>query len=129
MGDSIREWLCVSLGLRRPYKQASLVVWEYGLARWFGPFVNYIIPDTNVSTKSRLCTIVLHMTYLRLAYPTIKPKLKAAIKRLEGDRTERGLIARSNLVDLRDLLEFMIPVVRARTTGCILHSSHYFQPQ
>ncbi len=107
----MRQWLCVTLGTWHPYKQATTIVWRYGLARWFGPFVHYLNPDRPVTVFPKLITMVGYMSYMRLAYPQVKPVLDAAITEIGQPETVAERIAHSNLVDLRSVMEHMMPVV------------------
>ena len=112
----MRGWLCPTLGFWHPYKQACALVWEHGLVRWFGPFFKRLIPGGNVSVRPRLVSIVTYMSYFRLAYddPQLRRTLAVTAESLEQKRqigSRRYCIASSYIQDLRDLLEFFIPVV------------------
>jgi hypothetical protein len=104
------SWLCVSLGVWHPYKQANTVLWNHFGPRFLAPFFNEIVPASNFNKKAKLVTIVTFLTYLRLAYPSFKSELKAAIKHARELKRTTPLILQ-NLSDLRMMLEFFIPVV------------------
>ncbi len=94
-----------------PYMQATTILWRYGLRRWFAPFVHYLNPDRTVAVFPKLITMVAYMSYLRLGYPQVKPLLDAAIAKIGHPETIAERIAHSNLVNLRDVMEHLMPVV------------------
>jgi hypothetical protein len=102
-------WLCVTLGLWHPYKQANSVVWSHWGPRFLAPYFNHIVPGANFTAKARLITIITFFTYIRLAAPSFATQLQDAIKAARADR-ERPL-ALAYLLDLRTLVFFCIPVV------------------
>lgn len=104
----MRQWLCVSLGVWHPYKQANNVIWKHWGRRILGPYFNHLVPNANFFEKPKLVTMATFFSYIRLAYPRFQSMLIEAIK---SARSKGDAVALSTLVDLRALLTFFIPVV------------------
>ena len=110
VGQPCRQWMCVTLGTWHPYKQANMVIWNHWASRVFAPLFHELIPDAKFMTKPKLVAVVHFFTYVRLAYPKFRKQLKDALNhcRVADTLTHEY----SQLVDLRHLCEFFIPVVR-----------------
>ena len=104
VGTPTGAWLCVTLGVWHPYKQANSVVWGHWGPRFLTPYFNHIVPGSNFQIKSRLITIITYFTFIRLAAPSFVKQLQDAIKTARADRA-RPLIL-SYLLDLRTLVFF-----------------------
>ena len=109
VGTGTGAWLCVSLGIWHPYKQANTVVWNHWAPRFLAPYFHHMVPASNFFRKARLATIATFFTYIRLALPEVAVELQAAIKAARKQRSKPLVLA--YLLDLRDLLVFCIPVV------------------
>ena len=116
VGRGTGEWLCVTLGIWHPYKQANSVVWSHWGARFLAPYFNHLIPNSNFSASARLVTIVTYFTYIRLALTDFAAELQDGIKRARKLPAKPLILA--YLLDLRDLLFFAIPVVNL-LAGCV----------
>ena len=79
VGAPMRGWLCVQLGTWHPYKQANTVIWTHWAPRVFGPLFNELIPNANFNKKAGLSTVASFLTFVRLAYPSFRSELQAAI--------------------------------------------------
>ena len=111
VGEPMQRWLCLTLGTWHPYKQACTVVWQHWAQRIFGPLWNHLIPGANFMSKARLPSICTLLTYVRLAYPHFKRQLSSAIRTSRARVTDNEVVAFTNLVDLKKLCEYFIPVV------------------
>ena len=109
VGVSMRNWLCVTLGVWHPYKQANNVLWNHFGPRFLAPYYNHMVPGANFSKKAKLVTIITYFTYMRLAYPSLKPDLCDAIQRAKTKRTNPKIL--NTLLDLQAIFEFFLPVV------------------
>ena len=109
VGRDTGEWLCVTLGIWHPYKQANSVVWSHWGARFLAPYFHHIAPASNFSRSARLITIVTYLTYIRLAAPEFAQQLQDAIKVARTLRDKPLVLA--YLLDLRTLIFFCILVV------------------
>lgn len=109
VGSGTGAWLCVTLGIWHPYKQANTVVWNHWASRFLAPYFHHMVPGSNFSRSARLATIATFFTYIRLALPEIGVELQAAITTARQMRSKPLVLA--YLLDLRDLLVFCIPVV------------------
>ena len=109
VGVATGDWLCVTLGIWHPYKQANSVVWSHWGPRFIAPYFHHLTPGSNFSSSARLVTIATYFTYMRLAAPDIVVELQDAIAAARKDRSKPLVLA--YLLDLRDLLFFAIPVV------------------
>ena len=110
----MRSWLCVQLGTWHPYKQANTVVWTHWAERVFGPLFNELIPNANFNKKAGLSTVASFLTFVRLAYPSFRSELQAAIERVRA--SDQDVIAMSHLRDIKKLVEFFIPAVRLQSS-------------
>lgn len=110
VGKSTGEWLCVTLGVWHPYKQANTVVWSHWGPRFLGPFFNHMVPGSDFRSKARLITIITFFTYIRLAAPSFAVELQQAIQAARKLPAKPLILA--YLLDLRSLIFFAIPVVR-----------------
>ena len=115
VGTPTDAWLCVTLGVWHPYKQANSVVWSHWGPRFLAPY--HIVPGSNFSTGARLITIISYFTYIRLTAPSFAVQLQDAIKAARALR-ERPL-ALAYLLDLRTLVFFCIPVVTTLHLDCM----------
>ena len=113
----MRDWFTVTLGTWHPYKQANLLVWHHWGQRIFGPLFHDLVPNGGFFDKPKLITIATFFTYVRLAYPYFRGVLEAAMERHKGDK--RWPHVHAALLDLHQLLEFFIPVVRL-VVRCLL---------
>jgi hypothetical protein len=102
VGTPTGAWLCVTLGVWHPYKQANSVVWSHWGPRFPAPYFHHIVPGSNFSTGARLITIISYFTYIRLAAPSFAAQLQAAIKTARADRARP--LALSYLLGLRTLV-------------------------
>ena len=109
VGHGTGDWLCVTLGIWHPYKQANTVVWNHWGPRFIGPYFHHLNPGSNFFSSARLVTISTYLTYIRLAIPDIAAELQAAITEARKNRAKPLILA--YLLDLRDFLMFAIPVV------------------
>ena len=109
VGRGTGDWLCVTLGIWHPYKQANTVVWSHFGPRFLAPYFNHLVPASNFKRNARLVSIATFFTYLRLALPSIAVEMQAAIATARQQRSKPLVLA--YLLSLRDLLFFMIPVV------------------
>ena len=117
VGKGTGEWLCVTLGVWHPYKQANTVVWSHWGPRFLAPYFNHVVPGSNFRSKARLITIITYFTFIRLAAPSFAKQLQDAIKAARALR-QRPL-ALDYLLDLRTLVFFCIPVVAVlRISSC-----------
>ena len=110
VGKGTGEWLCVTLGVWHPYKQANTVVWSHWGPRFLAPYFNHVVPGSNFRSKARLITIISYFTYIRLAAPAFAEQLQDAIKAARKVPAKPLILA--YLLDLRSLIFFAIPVVR-----------------
>ena len=117
VGTPTGAWLCVTLGVWHPYKQANTVVWGHWGPRFLAPFFNHIVPGSNFQSKARLITIITYFTHIRLAAPSFAKQLQDAIKTARADRA-RPLVL-SYLLDQRILFLFCIPVVGCPHGACL----------
>ena len=128
VGTAMGAWLCVTLGVWHPYKQANTVVWSHWGPRFLAPFFNHFVPGANFTGKARLITIITYFTYIRLAAPSFATQLQDAIKAARADRARP--LALAYLLDLRTLVFFCIPVVRSlhlvRCWECLARSRQCF---
>jgi len=69
-----------------------------------------LIPNGLFFDKPKLSVIATFFTYVRLAYPHFKIQLEVAMTKAKADLSWPAVYAA--LVDLHQLLEFFIPVVR-----------------
>ena len=109
MGRPLGKWLCLTLGVWHPFKQASSVIWKTWGQRILGPYFNHVCPDANFFETAKLGTVTTYLSYIRLAYPLFKKELKLAITETQTNQINQVPV--SNLRDLRDLCEFFIPTV------------------
>ena len=86
VGTPTGAWLCVTLGVWHPCKQANTVVWDQWGPRFLAPFFNDIVPGSNFQCKARLITIITYFTHIRSS--GAKPR-KAAARRHQ-DRARRS---------------------------------------
>ena len=117
VGTPTGAWLCVTLGVWHPYKQANTVVWGHWGPRFLAPFFNHIVPGSNLQSKARLITIITYFTFIRLAAPSFAKQLQDAIKTARADRA-RPLVL-SFLLDQRILFFFCIPVIGCPHGACL----------
>jgi hypothetical protein len=114
VGATFRPWLCVTLGSWHVYKQATIVLWQHGLQRWFAPMFHFLFPNCKLfQGKIRLSKAVTLLSYVRLAYPRFRKSLESAIAALEDKPDGKFVVALSNLKNLKEIMEYMIPVVSA----------------
>jgi hypothetical protein len=116
VGSPTGAWLCVTLGLWHPYKQANSVVWSHWGPRFLAPLLHHFAPGANFSGGARLITIITYFTYIRLAAPSFAKQLQDAIKAARADRARP--LALAYLLDLRCLVFFCIPVVTSLHLVC-----------
>ena len=110
VGVPMRSWLCVTLGVWHPYKQANSVLWNHFGPRFLAPYFNHMVPAANFSNKAKLVTIVTYFTYMRLAYVDLKQDLCDAIERSkETKRTNPKIL--DTLLDLQSIFEYFLPVL------------------
>jgi hypothetical protein len=119
VGEATGGWLCVTLGIWHPYKQANTVVWSHWGARFLAPSFHHMVPASNFYASARLVTVISFFTYVRLALPDIARELQEAITAARMDRAKPLVLA--YLLDLRDLLFFAIPVVIKSTLSPCHH--------
>ena len=67
VGTPTGAWLCVTLGVWHPYKQANSVVWSHWGPRFLAPYFHHIVPGSNFSARARLITIISYFTYIRFS--------------------------------------------------------------
>ena len=92
VGTPTGAWLCVTLGLWHPYKQANSVVWGHWGPRFLAPFFNHIVPGSNFQIKARLITIITFFTCIRLAAPSFAKQLQDAINTARADRARPSVL-------------------------------------
>ena len=117
VGTPTGSWLCVTLGVWHPSKQANTVVWGHWGPRFLAPYFNHIVPGSNFQSKARLITIITYVTFIHLTAPSFAKQLQDAIKTARADRA-RPLVL-SYLLDLRTLVFFCIPVVGCLHAACL----------
>jgi hypothetical protein len=113
----MRDWFTVCLGTWHPYKQANILIWTHWGQRYFGPLYHDLIPSGLFFEKPKLIVIATFFTYVRLAYPYFKAELEAAMAETKKDEEFPDKYAA--LLDLHQLLEFFIPVVRVIVFCCL----------
>jgi hypothetical protein len=115
-GKDMRRWCFLTLGIWHPYKKACEVIWRRWVQRYFGRLFHEIIPASNVYGNPRLRNMVTFMSYCRLAYPQFKAQLKEAIIKAKTNKQHTDI--KWHLRDLRNLMEFFIPVV-SHFSSCV----------
>ena len=106
--EEMRAQMCPTLGLWHPYKAAMEAVWKRFLPSFFAPAFHALFPDAQCFLKPKLVSITVFFTYMRLLYPGIQSTLYEAI-----EDSSLSAEKRENLLALRDVFEFFIPMVRS----------------
>jgi hypothetical protein len=105
----MRGWMSLTLGTWHIYKHMTFAVWRHYRERWLGPLFNELIPASNCVAKPTLSATVGFLSYVRIAYPSFRSQLHAAIGECEG------IVGADNrmkmLSDLQVLCEYIIPAV------------------
>lgn len=106
---SMRPWLHCSLGLWHLYKCMNSWVWRTHVYEWLGPMYHYLWPKSKVRAGPagvHLFPCAQHFTRIRLAYPSFKGDLDAALAHVPAHSARRV-----HLVNLQNLCEVYIPIV------------------
>ena len=104
------------LGLWEPVEKLMLLIWNRFLHVFWGPYQHYMSADSRVYKKPDLLRMQSYFAYILNAYPILRSSFHAVI---ESDRTDD--VTKSILVNIVDLCEYYLPLVRVR---CVL-LSHY----
>ena len=101
-----REAIGLTLGWWHCYKQANLLLWRFAAPHFLGPMFHMLVPNSKIKSNPKLMTIVTYLSYIRLAYPTFRRQLAAAL-------IYPGVTANNkrHLSNLQTLCEYFIPVV------------------
>jgi len=118
VGRGTGAWLCVTLGIWHPYKQANTVMWGHWGPRFLAPYFNHVVPSANFRRSARLITIITYLTYIRLAAPDIAQQLQEAI--IAARKLPDKPLILAYLLDLRTLIFFCIPVVIPAAHACVV---------
>jgi hypothetical protein len=95
------------LALWHNYKWATLKIIEVFGSDFIAPLFHHVFPDRNIDIKKMsLSTATTLLSYIRLAYPSIKQSLSEAMG--NDQMTRRSFVMLQNMWHL---FEFFIPVV------------------
>jgi hypothetical protein len=106
IGRAFGNRVHVSLGLWHNYKQACLLVYRKFANWFFAPLFHELWPVDTFYPKAKIPQITTIFTYMRLSYPTWRPKLDQFLAQI--------IIPPASLnhaKNLKALMEFFIPTV------------------
>lgn len=115
IGDSFRKSTIVLLGSWHVYKMATTCIWRLAGPDFLGPLFHQMFPNSKYPSNPRLILASRILSMVRLAYPSFKPELKAAMEREGKTRFEKA-----HLRNLHDLCEWFIPKVCPLFSFCIV---------
>lgn len=111
--DNLRQLTSVSLAWWHNYKWMTGRIMVVFGNDFLGPMFHHLFPDRCYDTnKMSLSGKATYLSYLRLAYPSFKPKLEEALRRGDLNTKQRTI-----LQNLSDLCSYFIPVVRLLGTA------------
>ena len=106
-GKSFRKLTPISLAWWHSYKWASKLLFKVFSADFFAPYYHHLFPTQAFHVdKLSLSAASTYTTYLRLAYPTFRSSLAAAIRTPDINVRQKTM-----LQNLQDIFECYIPVV------------------
>ena len=81
VGDSFRKTTIPLLGSWHIYKMATTCVWRLAAPDFLGPLFHLMFPNSKFLNNPRLVLASRILSLMRLAYPSFKPNLEAALAR------------------------------------------------
>jgi hypothetical protein len=106
-GKELRKVAYNGLAYWHTMKIAFFKIYELFANEFMTASFHLLYPGNIFFAKpSYLSSVMVHLTYIRLAYPSFRPQLLAAL-----EREDLTFEQRVRLGNLKDLCEFFIPVV------------------
>jgi hypothetical protein len=108
-GKELRKVTYNGLAYWHTMKIAFFKIYEMFADEFITASFHHLYPGNIFFAKpSYLSAVMVHLTYIRLAYPLFKKQLHAALA-----KDDLNFEQRVRLSNLKDLCEFFIPVVRS----------------
>ena len=116
--SNTKMWFGPTLGAWHSYKQANAIIFRMFQSEFFVQLHFEMFPGQPFFFgQKKLTKNVVLFSWIRLAYPSFKEKLSAAIKHME--ETNSGSKAGyRHLLNLKFLCEWLIPVVLSIVGTC-----------
>ena len=106
-GWRFRTLTCLSLAWWHSYKWTSKILFKVFSADFFAPYYHHLFPNQMFNVDSLSCSAAAtYSTYIRLAYPSLKPFLVAAMNAPNIDFRQKSMLS-----NMKDICECYIPVV------------------
>lgn len=115
LGLHYRDQLGAMLGIWHTYKQLNMLVWHRFLRYFLAGAIHALNKDSKVFIKPKLIYLVSMFSSLRQVWPSIERYWSNAFNSLPASQTT----ARSQLLSLKDLFTFRIPLVCIRVHICV----------
>ena len=110
MADA-KSWFAPTLGLWHSYKQANIEVFRLYSVEFFAGLHFRMTPgQPYFLNMKKLSSLLMKFSWTRLAYPSVRPVLKSALKQLERENSSSKAGYR-HLKNLEFMCEWFIPVV------------------
>jgi hypothetical protein len=115
-GATFRKFNSVNLAWWHTYKHAANKLWETFAPTVFAPLWHLLYPGSQFHIRiGSFPSLIAHLTYLRVAYPSIKAQLQTLLRRDNLDVHQTNMAA-----NLEFLFEFAIPTVGFFSVCCLL---------
>jgi hypothetical protein len=115
-GATFRKFNSVNLAWWHTYKHAANKLWETFAPTVFAPLWQQLYPGSQFHIRiGSFPSLIAHLTFLRVAYPSIKVQLHTLLRRDNLDAHQTNMAA-----NLEFLFEFAIPTVDFFSLCCLL---------
>ena len=106
-GKRFRKFNGVNLAWWHSFKYAAKMIWQQFANEVWGPLWHCLYPGHTYYVKTgKLGSVLVHLLYVQLAYPSVEQALDDLL-----ERDELTLRARAFADDMRYLMRVAIPVV------------------